>query len=173
MDPLRDERFHLATPDRLRFVAASGAFVGAGLGFYAGIKQASMRYLTENAHRLPKTVGGWYFYHKKKNYVMIMGGLRGAVLLAARYSAAVAAFFAAEALFDKVRRTRDLFSTAAAAAAGAWGYGAYRHMSTVQTVGYVRRGAVVGLGLGLVQDAMVHARGGHVWYLTRPTPRGT
>lgn len=55
------------------------ASVGLGLGFYRGGRMASLRFLAENAHRAPKTVKGWYFYNKTKNYRMMYGGLREGV----------------------------------------------------------------------------------------------
>ena len=51
-----------------------------GLGFASGMatgfQRAGLVFLAENAHRLPTTVQGWYFYNKTKNYRMILGGLR-------------------------------------------------------------------------------------------------
>lgn len=35
-----------------------------------------MRFLAENAHRPPKTLEEWYFYHKTKNYRVVLGGLK-------------------------------------------------------------------------------------------------
>lgn len=51
-----------------------------GLGFVSGMatggQRAGLVFLAENAHRLPTTVQGWYFYNKTKNYRVILGGLR-------------------------------------------------------------------------------------------------
>lgn len=49
-----------------------------GLGFLSGMASGARRtalvFLAENAHRLPRTVQGWYFYNKTKYYRMILGG---------------------------------------------------------------------------------------------------
>lgn len=164
-DLLCNERFHLLTPDRLKAVALASGIVGAGSGFYEGIKLSSLRYLTENAHRLPRTVGGWYFYHKKKNYVMIIHGCKEAMKQGIRYSAGVTAYFALEAGIDSVRTTKDFLSSTVASALLALGYGFSKHMSRVQRFNYAKKGAFLGLGLGLIQDAMIYSRGGDVWYL--------
>lgn len=165
-DLLRNERFHLNPLDRLKVVGMASATVGAGSGFYEGIKGSSLRYLTENAHRLPKTVGGWYFYHKKKNYVMIISGCREALKQGTKYSLGVTSYFALEAGIDYARDTTDFLSSTVAATFVAFAYGGSKHMSRVQKMNYVKKGAFLGLGLGLVQDAMMWSRGGSLWYLS-------
>ena len=51
-----------------------------------GGRDASLRFLAENAHRPPRTVEGWYFYKKTKNYRVMWGGLKGAGVEATRLS---------------------------------------------------------------------------------------
>lgn len=164
LDPLRNERFHLRPYDRIMMASSIGLLLGAGLGFYEGIKLSSLRYMTENAHRLPTTVGGWYFYHKKKNYVMILNGCKDAARLGLKYSLGVSGFFALEAGIDYVRNTRDFVNTMVTGAVTAYTHGTIRHMSRVQKLSHVKKGAFLGLMLGLGQDAMILSRGGTVWY---------
>lgn len=51
-----------------------------GFGFLSGVmsgaRHTALVYLTENAHRRPETVQGWYFYNKTKYYRMMMGGVK-------------------------------------------------------------------------------------------------
>lgn len=164
-DENRKERFHLPTQERLTAVALASGIVGSGVGFFEGIKISSLRFLTENGHRLPTTVGGWYFYHKKKNYVMILGGAREAAKVGAKFCFGVTSFFGLEAAIDYARGTKDFLSTAASSTAIAWGYGAWKQMTPVQRMTYVKKGGLMGLGLGIIQDAMIWNRGGHVWYM--------
>lgn len=164
LDPLRNERFHLKPYDRIMIASSIGLLIGAGLGFYEGIKLSSLRYMTENAHRLPTTVGGWYFYHKKKNYVMIISGCKDAARLGTKYSLGVSGFFALEAGIDYVRNTRDFLNTMITGAITAFAHGSIRHMSRVQKLTHVKKGAFLGLMLGLGQDAMIFSRGGDLWY---------
>lgn len=49
---------------------------GLALGFLRGSRKASLRFLAENAHNPPKTVEEWYFYHKTKNYRVLLAGLK-------------------------------------------------------------------------------------------------
>ena len=70
-DPVAVER--QVSPLVLPVVCASA---GMALGVYRGGRMARLRFLAENAHRAPKTVKGWYFYNKTKNYRMMYGGLK-------------------------------------------------------------------------------------------------
>ncbi|KAJ6510034.1 hypothetical protein C8R47DRAFT_951833, partial [Mycena vitilis] len=64
---------------RLYTVPLAAALLGTVIGLNRGARLASLRFLAENAHRTPRTQKGWYYYHKTKNYRMLLGGLRGAV----------------------------------------------------------------------------------------------
>lgn len=163
-DPLRNERLHATPSDRLRAVAVGSACIGAASGLYEGIKSSSLRYLTENAHRLPTTVGGWYFYHKRKNYVMITSACRLAVVSAAKFSAGVSTYFLLEALLDEVRGTKDFLSSAAAGGALTYLLGYFKHMTPIQRFAYARRGLFIGMVVGIAQDGLMNSRGGDVWY---------
>jgi len=70
---VKRERERHVSPLVLPVMCAS---VGLALGAYRGGRMASLRFLAENAHRAPKTVKGWYFYNKTKNYRMMYGGLK-------------------------------------------------------------------------------------------------
>lgn len=165
VDPLRNERLHATPYDRLRAVAVGSACIGAASGLYEGIKSSSLRYLTENAHRLPTTVGGWYFYHKRKNYVMITSACRQAVISATRFSAGVSTYFLLEALLDEIRGTKDFLSSAAAGGALTYLLGYFKHMTPIQRFGYARRGLFIGMVLGIAQDGLMNSRGGYIWYV--------
>lgn len=167
MTDLINERLHLVPRDRLAVVATVGGMIGGPLGLYEGIKKSSLRYLTENAHRLPKNVGGWYFYHKKKNYVMITLGCKEAVRTGIKYSSFVTTFFAIEATLDYIRGTIDFMNTTLSGAALTYGYASYKKMSLVLKWKLVKKGTVFSFGLGLIQDYMIHRRGGHTWYYDR------
>lgn len=169
-DVRRNERFHLAPRKRLEALVTTSGLIGAMIGFYDGVKISSLRYLTENAHRMPKTVGGWYFYHKKKNYVMIVAGVKKAITTSFKYGAAVGGFFGLEYLLDISRgNTIDFFNTTTAAFLTSTFYAKYNKLSSMQTRKMIFKGTALGLTLGLIQDYLIHARKGRVWYLDRYT----
>lgn len=70
-----------------------------------------MQYLAENAHRLPKNMEGWYFYHKRKNYRMIWGALQKGVMYSAKTGALVGLFEILEASADFYRGGADLLNS--------------------------------------------------------------
>jgi len=69
-------QIHLYIPRELYLIPLATTSTGLALGFLRGSRASSLRYLAENAHRPPKTVEEWYFYHKTKNYKVLLGGLK-------------------------------------------------------------------------------------------------
>lgn len=65
-----------AVHSRYFVLPVSAAILGTLIGGVRGSRQASLRFLAENAHRPPTTVQGWYFYNKTKNYRRMAAGLR-------------------------------------------------------------------------------------------------
>ncbi|KAJ1029642.1 hypothetical protein NDA13_002885 [Ustilago tritici] len=78
-----------------------------GLGLVSGVLTASKRaglvFMAENAHRLPDTVQGWYFYSKTKNYKVILGAAKGGLKQGVRLGIWTTGFCLAEQ-FAKVTR---------------------------------------------------------------------
>ncbi|GAA5862811.1 hypothetical protein JCM8547_006555 [Rhodosporidiobolus lusitaniae] len=85
-------------PDPL-VVAAAFSF-GFTSGLVSSSKLASKQFLAENAHRLPTTVQGWYFYQKTKNYRVLYAGLLGGLKTGVRLSAWTTAFVTLEDAID-------------------------------------------------------------------------
>ncbi|KIK65501.1 hypothetical protein GYMLUDRAFT_140721, partial [Collybiopsis luxurians FD-317 M1] len=71
-------KIHLNVPSRMLVLPGVAFMVGATIGLVRGGRATSLRFLAENAHRPPKTVRGWYFYNKTKNYRVLLGGFKGA-----------------------------------------------------------------------------------------------
>ncbi|EPQ28723.1 uncharacterized protein PFL1_03527 [Pseudozyma flocculosa PF-1] len=75
-----------------------------GFGFVSGLtsagKRASLVFMAENAHRLPDTVQGWYFYSKTKNYRILLRGIQGGIRQGARLSVWTTGFCIAERLSE-------------------------------------------------------------------------
>jgi hypothetical protein len=114
-------RIGLEPMKRILLITASASFWGFMLGGVIGSRQSGMQYLAENAHRLPKNMEGWYFYHKKKNYRMIWGALRRGAVYSGKTGAMVGLFEVLEASADFYRGGADLFnSVMAGVASGAF-----------------------------------------------------
>lgn len=70
------EAIRVYIPQRYLVVPGTAGLMGLSLGLMRGGRQASLQYLAENAHRQPRTVEGWYFYKKTKNYRVMWGALK-------------------------------------------------------------------------------------------------
>ena len=78
---------HLTIPPRMYQIPLTAVGLGCAIGIMRGGRTASLRFLAENAHRPPKTVQGWYFYKKTKNYRVMLGALKGAGVEAGKLTA--------------------------------------------------------------------------------------
>lgn len=110
--------FHL----RLGFATSISFMTGLALGMTHGSQATALRFRAENAHRLPTTPTGWYFYHKSKNYQMALGGLKEGVKMGGKMGFWVAGFFSIEEMFDRYRGTNDFFNTVIASLSVAGGF---------------------------------------------------
>ncbi|KIR27147.1 hypothetical protein I309_03857 [Cryptococcus deuterogattii LA55] len=82
----------LTVPTNLIMLPAAAALVGLSIGFIRGGSRARLRFLVENAHRKPKTVQGWYFYTKTRNYRVFFGALKAGGKYALGLGGATAGF---------------------------------------------------------------------------------
>jgi len=76
--PLKPESIQIFVNPRFYLLPGAAFIVGTAIGLTRGSRLAGLRFRAENAHRPPKTLRGWYFYQKTKNYRMILGGLQEA-----------------------------------------------------------------------------------------------
>ncbi|KAJ3519700.1 hypothetical protein NMY22_g13081 [Coprinellus aureogranulatus] len=83
---------HLNIPPRMYQIPLTAVGVGCAIGIMRGGRSASLRFLAENAHRPPKTVQGWYFYKKTKNYRVMWGALKGAARESSRLGGITGAY---------------------------------------------------------------------------------
>ncbi|KAI5851691.1 hypothetical protein DFP73DRAFT_538104 [Morchella snyderi] len=84
------------------------------VGGALGSRAASLRFRAENAHRLPASERGWYFYHKSKNYYTALGGVRQGVRTGARVAAWASLFVATEEAVDRLVGRADVVGTVVA-----------------------------------------------------------
>ncbi|KAG0356112.1 hypothetical protein BG005_004980 [Podila minutissima] len=158
-------RIGLEPVKRITLITASASFWGFILGGVIGSRQTGMQYLAENAHRLPKTTEGWYFYHKKKNYRMIYGALSKGAVYSAKTGAMVALFEVLEASADFYRGGADLFNSVAAGLASGGIFSVANKLPRQSSKHAVMLGAGYGLVSGSLQDLSSFLKGTPVWYL--------
>jgi len=96
-----DAAIRLSIPPRLIVVPATAFMVGCAIGMVRGGRNASLRFLAENAHRPPTTVQGWYFYKKTKNYKVMWGALKGAGREAVKVTALAGSYVGIEEAVER------------------------------------------------------------------------
>lgn len=163
----KGERLAVQPPIRIAMATGVAGLVGFATGLQQGARHGGLQFLAENAHRMPRTKGGWYFYHKRKNYVLMNQGLSAGFKRAAKYGTVTCIYFGLEAYFDKLRGVIDFGNTVASSAIVGVGYGLSTQPGLKNALRSSRAFVMFGITIGLVQDAIRHARGNEVWYLGR------
>lgn len=162
-----NDRLSLPTIPRLTLITLSSSVVTFFIGSIAGGKKTAYQFLAENAHRMPRTHQGWYFYHKTKNYRVMFGGIKAGFSYARRTMLWTALYTGMEASLDGSRDTVDAGNSVVAAILTASLFSWRNGFSRQLTKRTVRMSGLVGLGLGILQDGLIYAKGGRIWYLER------
>lgn len=108
-------RLGIDVEKRIPYATTSAFTTGALLGYYYGSKRAGLRFRAENAHRFPTTSSGWFQYHKTKNYISVVGGVKDGAKMGCKLAAGALAFCLFEETVDYARHDeRDFLSTVTA-----------------------------------------------------------
>ncbi|KNE71657.1 hypothetical protein AMAG_16213 [Allomyces macrogynus ATCC 38327] len=145
-----------APPELARFSTFTGLgmFWGFLLGGALGAQHAGLQFLAENAHKLPVTVQGWYFYHKAKNYRSMWGAVKRGTVYAGRLGVVVGLFAAVETGLDLARGKDDLWSATAAGVVTATTFAAAYRLPRASVQRTLLYGTVTGLLVGGIQDLL-------------------
>ncbi|KAI5780032.1 hypothetical protein EDC01DRAFT_754421 [Geopyxis carbonaria] len=152
-------RLSLPLPARLLFAVTASSALSFFLGASLGAHRAALIFRAENAHRQPHSVKGWYFYHKTKNYRTAWGGVRGGLKTAGRVGVWVGMYVVVEEAVDRVRGRVDAGGSVVAGLGVAGAVAAVHRLGVAGGARVARRGLMVGLGGGLVQDLVRWGRG--------------
>ena len=87
----------------LILVPTSAFVVGFVSGLVTNSRLSGRQFLAENAHRLPTTVQGWYFYQKSKNYRVMFGGVKGGLKTGAKLGSWTLAFVGLQEIMERGR----------------------------------------------------------------------
>ncbi|KAL1918898.1 uncharacterized protein VTP21DRAFT_2279 [Calcarisporiella thermophila] len=137
---------------RVYTVTFLGALWGLSTGGYVGGRQSALQFLAENAHRLPRTIDGWYLYHKRKNYKVLWGGLKMGLRHAKRNAILCAGFEVAEAALDRWRDEADALNSIVAGAGTGFAFSLINKFSKQGSKHAVVLGAILGLLTGGLND---------------------
>ncbi|KAI8986039.1 hypothetical protein BDB01DRAFT_76691 [Pilobolus umbonatus] len=152
-------RAGLSTKPRLILMTGLGSFWGFSIGAYLGGKQSGLQYLAENAHKLPTTVQGWYFYHKTKNYRMMLGGIKRGVKYAGKTGGLCLLYGGVEAMLDDLRGEADVLNSVSAGVTSGVVFSALTKLSRGSVRYSIVFGAMFGLVAGGLSDLHRYASG--------------
>ncbi|KAF2095432.1 hypothetical protein NA57DRAFT_67850 [Rhizodiscina lignyota] len=173
------ERLSLSPAVRAIFATGAGFLVGLALGSSHGSQTAGLRFRAENAHRLPTSQKGWFFYHKSKNYHMALGAMKEGIKMGVRTGFLVGLFAVTEDMVDEGRaslaevlgrregllESKDFVSTVVAGLGTAGAFSVWNRFTVAEAARTAKLGLVVGLGYGLLQDGISLLRGRRLGYV--------
>ncbi|EMR09095.1 hypothetical protein PNEG_02441 [Pneumocystis murina B123] len=162
---MNDDRLNLPLISRLILYTSVSSFLSFTLGSIVGGKKSGLRFLVENAHRLPQTVQGWYFYHKTKNYYVMLGGIKVGLKYAFRTSLWVNIYLGMEYILDYVRKCIDAGNTVLASVLSGLIFSYVHQFSYTMTLRIFYLTSSLGLINGVLQDILRYRNGQYVWYL--------
>ncbi|KAI9303521.1 hypothetical protein BJ944DRAFT_165295 [Cunninghamella echinulata] len=162
-DPL--SRAGLPPKPRLIVLSGVGSFWGFGIGAFLGGKQSGLQYLAENAHRLPTTVQGWYFYHKTKNYRVMLGGVQRGMKYAVKTGGLCLLYGGIEAGLDEIRGEADIVNSVTAGVTTGALFSVITKLSRGSFRYSLAFGAVFGLVTGGLSDLHRYASGDSPKYI--------
>ncbi|KXN74637.1 hypothetical protein CONCODRAFT_34262 [Conidiobolus coronatus NRRL 28638] len=105
IDGFNDPKFSragLLTSERLFAMPVFSTLLGFAIDGYSGGKMASYRYRAEHQHKKPKSIQQWYFYHKTKNYKVILESIYKGSRMTAKLTALSCSFLVLEYCGDFV-----------------------------------------------------------------------
>ena len=143
---------------------------------------AGLRFQAEHAHVLPTNNQGWYFYHKSKNYNVMLNGIKTGIRMGTKICFWGTTFLVVEQGTDHLRGTADFMSTGWAGLMISGAFSAWSMLSHCVESPYIidgkadkfpshtaartlKTGLFSGLAFGLAQDALGLLRGRRLGYV--------
>ncbi|KAJ5487483.1 hypothetical protein N7530_001783 [Penicillium desertorum] len=151
---------------RLPYATMSAFSTGMALGYYHGSKRAGLVFRAENAHRFPTTSTGWFQYHKTKNYIGVVGGVKDGMKMGFKLGAGALAFCLFEETVDYARHDeRDFLSTVTAGLSFSGIYSLLARHDVYTAARAAKLGLKLSLTYGLLQDALETLKGNSPAYV--------
>ncbi|KAG5513646.1 hypothetical protein PMAC_000684 [Pneumocystis sp. 'macacae'] len=162
---MNNERLGVPLVSRLVLYVSATSLVCFTLGSIVGGKKNGLRFFAENAHRLPTTIDGWYFYHKTKNYNVMLGAIKTGVKYALRTSFWVATYVCIEAGMDRIRKCVDVANTMFGTVLSGMVFSYTNRLSRTMVLRVFYLTNCFGFVNGILQDLIRYRNGQYVWYL--------
>jgi hypothetical protein len=162
------ERLSLSYEGRIQLSMGVSGLAGIGMGLSHGGRDAGLRFRAENAHRLPTSEKGWYFYHKSKNYHTLLGGTKEGGKMGAKLALWVGAFVTMEEAVDQWRgagKRKDFLSSMTAGLGTSGLFSLWNRFPLSTAARTAKTGLWIGLSYGLLQDAFSILQGRRLGYV--------
>ncbi|KAJ5156188.1 hypothetical protein N7492_008991 [Penicillium capsulatum] len=151
---------------RIPYATMSAFSTGLALGYYHGSKKAGLVFRAENAHRFPTTSTGWFQYHKTKNYISVVGGVKEGAKLGCKLGTGALVFSLFEETVDYARHDeRDFLSTVTAGLSFSGIYSLLARHDVYTAARTAKLGLKLSLTYGLLQDALETMKGNRPGYV--------
>ncbi|KAJ5574326.1 uncharacterized protein N7459_008753 [Penicillium hispanicum] len=151
---------------RIPYATMSAFSTGLALGYYHGSKKAGLVFRAENAHRFPTTSTGWFQYHKTKNYISVVGGVKDGAKMGIKLGAGALAFSLFEETVDYSRHDeRDFLSTVIAGLSFSGIYSLLARHDVYTAARTAKLGLKLSTVYGLLQDALETMKGNRPAYV--------
>ncbi|PVU94331.1 hypothetical protein BB561_002636 [Smittium simulii] len=148
-------RIQMEPQERLAVLSMTGVLSGGVVGAYLGGRNAGWQYLAEKAHNLPKTTEGWYYYHKWKNYKVIVAGVKKGAYYGLRIGGITALYQKIEATCDEyVFGEPCMWSSLISGFSVSFTCAVLARLSKSSFRRIVLLGSIGGLTMGGLQDAL-------------------
>ncbi|PWY91115.1 hypothetical protein BO70DRAFT_85214 [Aspergillus heteromorphus CBS 117.55] len=159
-------RLGINLEDRLSYTLTSAFCAGMVIGFSHGKKLAGYQFRAENAHRFPSSTQGWFQYHKTKNYVSLLGGMKEGARMGARLGIGATVFCLFEETVDYARHDRrDFLSTVTAGLSLSGLYSLMARHDVYTAARTAKLGLKASLVYGVLQDALELSKGNRPAYM--------
>ncbi|KAJ5986271.1 hypothetical protein N7451_010636 [Penicillium sp. IBT 35674x] len=159
-------RLGIDVEKRIPYATMCAFIPGLALGYVHGSKKAGLLFRAENAHRFPTTSTGWFQYHKTKNYISIVGGVKDGIKMGAKLGVGALAFSLFEETVDYARHDeRDFLSTVTAGLSFSGIYSLLARHDVYTAARTAKFGLKLSLTYGLLQDVLETAKGNRPKYL--------
>ncbi|KAJ5492728.1 hypothetical protein N7539_001474, partial [Penicillium diatomitis] len=151
---------------RIPYAFMSAFSAGMALGYLHGSKKAGLVFRAENAHRFPTTSAGWFQYHKTKNYISVVGGVKDGFRMGMKLGGGALAFCLFEETVDYARHDeRDFLSTVTAGLSCSGIYSLLARHDVYTAARTAKLGLKMSLAYGLLQDVLETMKGNSPSYV--------
>ncbi|KAJ5601907.1 hypothetical protein N7510_011441 [Penicillium lagena] len=159
-------RLGIDVQKRIPYATMSAFSTGLALGYYHGSNKAGLRFRAENAHRFPTTSSGWFQYHKTKNYLSVVGGVKDGMKMGCKLGVGAMAFCLFEETVDYARHDeRDFLSTVTAGLSFSGIYSLLARHDVYTAARTAKLGLKLSFAYGLLQDALESLKGNRPTYV--------